>query len=1111
MTGGGGDGRDDASHAAADREPSASVHQEIHVHSGFGYGVIGADLHVYGDGVPVYLLAVWSSAPDELDHQFLTRVPSRMLNARFAVVDFTGRDSELEELRRWRDDDPRLAVRWLHGAGGAGKTRLACETARRARAEGWKVVTALHGPGTLLPAAGGVDLRTDDCAGLLLIVDAVEEWPRTHLMLLLSNALLQRSELRTRVLLVGRSDEAWSGVRSELNDRQIDTSALALAPLPGDGTREEMFGIARDAFSRYYSDDARDLPPPLPLDGAEFGLTLAVHLAALVAVDAHARGLAAPSDPAGLTVYLLDREHNHWQLLYGDPDYDLTPGERRYRTPPAEMNRAVYTAALAGACEPAAAGGLLARVGVAPDPARLLEDHAVCYPPDPGAGGAGHALEPLYPDRLAEDFLALTLPGHRSDYRAQQWAAQDAAALLARPDGGAGPVRWAPRAVLFLAAAAERWEHVGERCLFPLLRADPALACEAGSAALSGLAKVASVPMTLLEAVEQEFPAGSDPDLDVGIAAVARRLTAYRLARTEDPQTRAGLHDELARRLSNAGFHDEAVEAGTRTMRVLLQGARSDPALGGRLGAVASDLSSYLTAVGRYEEALEAVQLAGHALRRASAGGAAEAALRERALSQALLNLTAALARHGRFAEALEAARECAAICRRHAAVDPELYERFLADALSNLGSVLADLGRSREALDTGRAALEVWRRLVGRDPAQFTSDLAKELGKIGSCARNLGAVEEALAAARESVELNRPLAKVVPAVYEPELARSLGFLSSVLGEMGRFEQGRAVGDEAIRLRRALAAAVPAVHEEELAISLHNQCILLDQAGRAPEAVGAAEESLALWRRLDAGAPAVFRRRLAHALSTLAVRYESSGRIQDGVRAGEEAVALLEALVRRTPEVNRGLLAGVLANLGRMLSRCGRTGDAVAVTERAVAEYRRSAEHDPQGAAVGLGAAYNRLGLRRQENGDLIGAVAAFEESAARYRSLAAEQPGRFDADLAFTLRNLSPLLDQIGRAAQAAEAEAETVRVSRGLAGRSTDYTALLAGALSDLAVSRMAQRRYKEARDLAAEAVAQFAAAASSAGSADEAADLAERLRLARRVALEAERRSR
>lgn len=116
---GGGDGRDDASHAAADREPSASVHQEIHVHSGFGYGVIGADLHVYGDGVPVYLLAVWSSAPDELDHQFLTRVPSRMLNARFAVVDFTGRDSELEELRRWRDDDPRLAVRWLHGAGGA--------------------------------------------------------------------------------------------------------------------------------------------------------------------------------------------------------------------------------------------------------------------------------------------------------------------------------------------------------------------------------------------------------------------------------------------------------------------------------------------------------------------------------------------------------------------------------------------------------------------------------------------------------------------------------------------------------------------------------------------------------------------------------------------------------------------------------------------------------------------------------------------------------------------------------------------------------------------------------------------------------------------------------
>ena len=58
----------------------------------------------------------------------------------------------------------------------------------------------------------------------------------------------------------------------------------------------------------------------------------------------------------------------------------------------------------------------LIRVGIADADTdagyNLVEDHARCYPPaDPGL-----VLDPLYPDRLGEDYLALTLPGHEDEF-----------------------------------------------------------------------------------------------------------------------------------------------------------------------------------------------------------------------------------------------------------------------------------------------------------------------------------------------------------------------------------------------------------------------------------------------------------------------------------------------------------------------------------------------------------------------------------------------------------------------------------------------------------------------------------------------------------------------
>jgi hypothetical protein len=138
--------------------------------NGFAYGAIGADIHVFGDGVPLYLLKNWRPVPRP-HPQFLRELPSRMLHARFAVVDFVGREEELADLHAWCRSGPRLAARWLHAPGGQGKTRLADRFAQESLAAGWKVVTAAQCPGTVLPPPGSQDLRAEGAAGLLLVVD----------------------------------------------------------------------------------------------------------------------------------------------------------------------------------------------------------------------------------------------------------------------------------------------------------------------------------------------------------------------------------------------------------------------------------------------------------------------------------------------------------------------------------------------------------------------------------------------------------------------------------------------------------------------------------------------------------------------------------------------------------------------------------------------------------------------------------------------------------------------------------------------------------------------------------------------------------------------------
>jgi Tetratricopeptide repeat len=1050
--------------------------QDVTVVSGYGYGVIGADLHVFADGVPLYLLANWQGA-DDAEPSWLRDIPSRMLNARFAVVDFTGRQDERASLRQWREAGPRLAVQWLHAPGGTGKTRLAAQFAAESSAAGWKAVTAIRGPGTVLPELPSQDLRPGEAAGLLLIVDYADQWPLTHLATLLSNPLFAQSELRTRVLLLARTADSWERVRAQLSIGTFAASSQFLGPLPaGPEHREEMFSAARDSFGRRYgSEDVAGLRSPVPLGHRDLGLTLAVHVAALVAVDAHVENRRAPADPASLTAYLLDREHDQWRRLRGDGTHELNPAGRVFTTPPAVMSRVVFAAALTGPVRRQVGIGVLHRLDDPPDAEPTLADHAVCYPPAQQVDGT--VLEPLYPDRLAEDYLALTIPGHQSDFPSKPWAVGTSDALLGRSPEKEAAI-WTPRAITFLAAAADRWLHLGPHYLYPLLHADPRLALDAGGAALTSLAHLADAPISLFEAIEPYLPVDGDPDLDVGVAAVVRRLTEHRLARTSDPGERAYLHEALALRLSRAGLRAEALEASTEAVRLSRSLAKDDPrSFEPVLAASLARMGTYLAEMGQRKEDLDASMEAAALWKRLAD---ADPDAHGSGLATSLQDLGVALSEAGRPRQALAAVEKSVAIRRRLAEKDPVAHRRWLADSLINLSVGLSKAEQWEPAIAHASEALGIYRQLAAESPGRFGTDLSHALSNLSGLLTQLGEHARALAMVQEAVTIRRRLAKASPAAFEPELATSLGELASSLSAAGRADAALQAAEESLEIRQRLAAAIPAAFDPDLAIALHNVALYQSNLGLHEAALVTSRQAASVWRRLAHGDPAAFDHRLSHALSGLAADLAELDRGAEALTTAEEGVAIARRLAREAPEVYSAALARSLANLGGYLSRQGRPEHGLAAAKEAVGIL---AGTDPAAHRPVYAAALHKLGFRHSELNQHAEAASAMQDSVAVYRRLAAVSPLVFEPLLARVLRNLASELDGARRHEEAADAEQEAVILLRRLASRDeASWERELAGALSNLAASRLMQGSAEEAVALAEEAVAIFSALAAT-----------------------------
>jgi tetratricopeptide (TPR) repeat protein len=938
-------------------------------------------MHVFGDGVPLYLLENWHNAP-EPDPAWLRELPSRLLNARFEVVDFTGRGAELRDLHEWRRGRPRLAVRWLYGPAGAGKTRLAAKFATESAADNWKVIVATPGPGVLLPVLDSQDLRPDGRDGLLLIVDYADRWPATHLVMLLSNRLFRHRGVKTRILMLARTADDWPAIRHKLISEEPTVSSQKLEPLSADSAeRAEMFTAAVEGFARRYGTaDVGGLGPPGPLEHADFALTLAVHMAALASLDAHVNGRRAPADMAGLTVYLLDRENDYWDQLYGDGTHELNPAERTFLTPPDVLRRAVFTAALTGPVDRTT--GIAILEGLAPElpnPHQVLDDHAFCYPP--ASPDLADALEPLYPDRLTEDFIALTIPDHSADYDypGQPWATLDAWGSLSRlivddldnlrtPNARLTLAR--RRAVIFLASAAQRWPHVATNSLLPILNMFPGLAVAAGGPALTALASIGGPGpvldeelLTVLEKVERELPSGSDLDLAIGADHLAERLAAHYLNTDADPLTKANRLSWVFTRRRYVGRSAEALTAAEQALTILRPLAESDPQYLGDLSTALSSVSTALSDAGRSAEALAPAREAAEIYRQLAAADPGQLPR----LVSLLYILGDLLSQIGRAKEALDLAQEADTVRRQIPTDNPDLGRAGnpdLADLAHSLGNFDAALAQGDHAPDVlARAkdtAFTVGRMVqANRDPQPPQLALNSLLNKLDDSVQST----DALIMTQEAVAISRRLVDESGPDHLPDLARSLIALGHNLADIGRLDEAVEASTESISLYRLLAADSPAQYLHHLADALIFISNRLIRASRVQEALPYAEEAVQLSRGLTETHPGAYLPLLATGLSNLCAAVSLGGDPAGSLPLAEEAVSIARKMAESGDPLYISALGYTLNNLTATLLGLGRLEDAVPTARETVALFQRAAELEPWSDRHGLNIAELNLAI----------------------------------------------------------------------------------------------------------------------------------------------------
>jgi tetratricopeptide (TPR) repeat protein len=1040
------------------------------------------------------------------------RTPAALLRADVEAVGFRGREELMDQLESWCLTPGGYSVRLLTGAGGQGKTRLACELGRRLAARSWAVLRLAPAPADPSP-----DYRVLGAlrVPVLVIVDYAEA--RAGQVGAVVNELA-RGSAPARLLLLARTAGEWQNElvkASPALDVAVPGSPVEIV-LPAladdDATRAAMFDAAAADLSARLGTltghEGVDWPRALAavtrpdLSSTRYETALAVQMAALAALLTSGHGDTIPGGRA--EDVLLGHEGAYWDRLAAGPGGPGDPGLVGRPTLPDAPRMHRWLVAAASLCTAADEDEAVQTLARLPGLTALGGN-------DTGLAVA-HWLHYLYPERnlyvgsLQPDVLAEHLIGtvladkptvfdavltggsadqvhHGLTVLARAAATRPPVAAVIERVIGAWPAALAPAA----ARVASETENPA-----PLTRA------------LDDLLAAGAADPDLLEAVDDEIPAHSEVHRDRAERIAARLVDlrrqqdrAQRRAHPVRSVLRPGA-DTLQRRdlaqalyryahsLGEVGRAEESLAAFQEAIAILRRLAKTDPTAVITLASAVNDMSMALAALGRYREAMAASDEAVAGMRDAAVEDQDE---RDYLSVIAGLTLGKSLMELGRLEEALASTET--AVARLRTLPDGLGRQRGLAIGVTNLTGILAFLGRFDEAEIAAKEAVGILRELAGSLPDQFLANLAVALINSSRASADAGALPAALAAAAEAVSILRPLSEGHLDVFGSFLAMAL-MNQGVLAKLARPGDGLAALEEAVVLGRHLAAARPAAHNPQLVMALVDLAAVETDLNHTDRALRFSAEALALAQKLAQDNPVAYEPTLLLALDARAGVLDVSGEAELAIAGAREAVAVWRRLAGQRPTAYEPRLAGALSRLAQVLDSLGQAPEAYQTATEAVALSRRIGPG--RDSVLGLAVATLSQVLTSLDRHEQ--AMAASVEAVAIYRGLAKANPGAHHAELAAALSYLRADLAELGRPREALEAARESVELYRSLAASQPGvFESELADELA--AVVRQLGRldRTAEAADRAREVV-ELRRAIAADGTADHLARLARSL---------------